>query len=365
MKKFSCAMLLFFSFLSVPLFAKAAAEVDRTVKTTSPIIIQEQGSFFVGGTVLTNDGDYDPVNFWNSAGQSAYADHAYVFYQIPVNQRKLPLVFLHGGGQSKKTWESTPDGREGFQNIFLRRGFSVYLVDQPRRGEAGSASVPGETRPSFFNKGWFTLSRLGEWPDFYHGTQFPQDAASLEQYYRQMTSNIGPLDFNVVSDAMAALFDKVGPAILVTHSQGGSPGWYTAVKSRNVRAIVAYEPGGSPFVFPEGEVPAPIPTSFGLIHAQGIPLADFKKLTTMPIIIYYGDNIAREPTANFGQDQWRAELQLARDFTATVNRYGGDATVVHFPEIGVTGNTHFVFSDRNNLEIAGLLSAWFAEKKLD
>lgn len=84
--------------------------------------IEEQGSFAVGGTVLTD-----------SLGHKYHGDHAYVFYQKPVDARKYPLVFAHGVGQFSKTWETTPDGREGFQNIFLRKGFSTYLVDQPRQ----------------------------------------------------------------------------------------------------------------------------------------------------------------------------------------------------------------------------------------
>lgn len=79
-------------------------------------------------------------------GQKAYGDHAYVFYQIPAQAKKYPIVFQHGGAQSKRTWETTPDGREGFQNIFLRKGYSVYLLDQPRIGEAGLATVP-DTAP--------------------------------------------------------------------------------------------------------------------------------------------------------------------------------------------------------------------------
>ena len=75
--------------------------------------IEEQGSFAVGGTVLTD-----------SLGHKYHGDHAYVFYQKPVDARKYPLVFAHGVGQFSKTWETTPDGREGFQNIFLRKGFS-------------------------------------------------------------------------------------------------------------------------------------------------------------------------------------------------------------------------------------------------
>ena len=93
------------------------------------LLITEQGSFAVGGTVITHPGTYDPMKQQASDGQTFYGDHAYVFYQIPVNARKCPIVLLHGAGQFSKTWESTPDGREGFQNIFLRRGFGVYVID--------------------------------------------------------------------------------------------------------------------------------------------------------------------------------------------------------------------------------------------
>ena len=99
-----------------------------------PLLVQEQGSFAVGGTVIRNPGTFDSIKR-TPEGQTLHGDHAYVFYQIPVDARKYPLVFLHGATQFSKTWESTPDGREGFQNIFLRRGFGVYLIDQPRRGD--------------------------------------------------------------------------------------------------------------------------------------------------------------------------------------------------------------------------------------
>ena len=118
-------------------------------------------------------------------------------------------------------------------------------------------------------------------------------------------------------------------------------------------------------IFPEGEVPEAIQTSFGLIEGTAIPLEEFRKLTRMPIIIFYGDYIATEPTDNYGQDQWRAELKMGRDFAALVNKYGGDATVIHLPELGIRGNTHFMFSDLNNIELADLLSKWLAEKGLD
>ena len=224
-----------------------------------PLMIQEQGSFAAGGKIVTTPGTFDPRTPTNPAGQTLHGDHAYVFYQIPVNAHKLPLVFLHGAGQFSKTWESTPDGREGFQNIFLRRGFGVYLVDQPRRGDAGRSTQETTISATTDDQLWFGNFRVGNWPDFFEGVQFPRDAESLNQYFRQMTPNTGPFDVQVVSDAVAALFDRVGPGIMVTHSQGGGGGWFTAIKSENVRAIVSYEPGSN-FPFPEDEMPPALPS---------------------------------------------------------------------------------------------------------
>lgn len=328
-----------------------------------PIMIQEQGSFAVGGTVITNPGTFDPYN-QTPEGQTFHGDHAYIFYQIPVDARKYPLVMWHGIGQFSKTWETTPDGREGYQNIFLRRGFGVYLIDQPRRGDAGRSTIEGTVLPTPDEQGWFGTFRVGIWPDYFEGVQFSQDAVTLDQYFRQMTPNIGAIDINVNVDAISVLFDKTGPAILVTHSHSGGMGWLTAIKNQNVKAIVSYEPG-SGFVFPEGELPAPIPIADGVLTATEVTLSDFMELTKIPIVIYYGDNIPEKPVDNPGQDGWRARLEMARLWRDAVNAHGGDVTVVHLPEIGIKGNTHFPFSDLNNIEVADQMSDWLHEKGLD
>lgn len=129
------------------------------------IIIKEQGSFTVGGTVISNSGKFDPYN-QTPEGQTFHGDHAYVFYQVPLNARTYPLVMWHGLGQFSKTWETTPDGREGFQNIFLRRRFPVYVIDQPRRGNAGRSTVAGSIEPIPDEQGWFGTFRIGIWPDY-------------------------------------------------------------------------------------------------------------------------------------------------------------------------------------------------------
>lgn len=344
------------------LMAFSSMEAQK-ISSKQPLTIAEQGSFAVGGTVIKNPGTFNPQKP-TAEGQTFSGDHAYVFYQIPVKARKYPLVMWHGIGQFSKTWETTPDGREGYQNIFLRRNFPVYIMDQPRRGNAGRSTVASKIDPVPDEQQWFNVFRVGLWPKYYEGVQFARDSATLNQYFRAMIPNIGTIDINVNADAASALFDKIGSGVLVTHSHSGGMGWLTAIKNKNVKGIVAYEPG-SGFVFPEGELPKPIASSAGALEASSVSKADFMKLTKIPIIIYYGDNIPEKYSENSGADGWRARLQMARLWRDAVNKNGGDVTVVHLPEIGIKGNTHFPFSDLNNIEIADLMSKWLKDKNLD
>jgi pimeloyl-ACP methyl ester carboxylesterase len=329
-----------------------------------PLLIKQQGSLIAGGTVTTQPGTFDPIHPTKPDGQTYHGDHVYAFYQIPVDARPLPIVMWHGAGQSSKSWETTADGREGFQSIFLRRRFSTYLIDQPRRGDAGRSMVETTIKPVPDEQLWFNQFRIGVWPDYFAGSKFPHGQDTLEQFFRSMTPNTGPYDMDVVSDGVSALLDKIGPAILFTHSQGGGPGWLTAIKTPNVRAIVAFEPGSS-FVFPEGEVPAPIPSAFDTVQGHAIPPAQFQALTRIPIIIFFGDNIPAKPVRLPAQDSWRARLEMARLWRDTVNRHGGNVKLVHLPEIGIKGNSHFPFSDLNNVQIADLVSTYLHENSLD
>lgn len=352
------------------LFTSASAQETKKSKQ-EPLRIQEQGSFAVGGSVTTAPGTFDPIKQGaynpagtDPAGQTLHGDHAYVFYQVPVNARKLPLVFWHGHGQSAKTWETTPDGREGFQNIFLRRRFPVYLIDQPRRGRAARGTQPIAITAAHDEQLWFGIFRIGAWPDFYPGVQFSRDQEALNQFFRQMVPNTGSYDAQVNTDAVSALFDKIGPGVLVTHSQSGGLGWRTAIRNRNVRAIVSYEPAFD-FPFPEGEAPPGMTLGGRELKPLVVPMSDFMVFTKIPVVIYYGDNIPEKPSANPGQEQWRIFFEMAKRWRDAVNRRGGDVTLVHLPEIGIRGNTHFPMSDLNSLEIADLMSKFLKEKGLD
>jgi alpha/beta hydrolase family protein len=331
---------------------------------TASLTIAAQGSFAVGGTVVTREGDFDPRNPMNPAGQTLHGDHARVAFQIPLDARPLPLLFWHGWWSDSSCWDTTPDGREGFRTLFLRRGFPVYLLDQPRRGSAGKTTVAAPVSAEPNEQWFFNQFRLGVWPNLYEGSQFATDPGAIEQFFRAMVPDTGPLDAQVIVAAASAAIDRIGPVVLVTHSHAGGFGWLTQLRNRNVRAVVSIEPG-SGFVFPEGEVPQAMPSSNGTLEPVPIPVDEFQALTRVPVIVYYGDNIPTEPTDIAGRDNWRVRQEMARIWVDTINKHGGDATSVSLPERGIHGNTHFAFSDLNNQEIFDQISAFLAEKRLD
>lgn len=352
-----------FLLIAIAVSACSQPENPKDANSQKSLIIEQQGVFAVGGTIRTADGAFDPKKPTES-GQTLHTDHATVQYQVPQNARKLPLVFWHGFGQTARTWQTTPDGREGFQTLFLRNQYPVYLIDQPRRGHGGIGAEATTISATPNEQYWFGMFRIGIGTEYFPGVQFSKNPEALNQFFRQISPDLGKIDFGVNVSAVSALFDKIGKGILVTHSHSGGQGWLTAIKNDKVKGIISYEPG-SGFVFPQGETPDAMPSSAGTLEAVSIPKEDFLKLTKFPIIIYYGDFIPEKPDENYGTDNWRPRLAMARLFCDAINKYGGDAKVVHLPEIGIKGNTHFPMSDLNNAQVADLMADWLKEKGLD
>jgi hypothetical protein len=341
----------------------------------SPLTIVDQGSFFVGGRTVSVPGHFDPrVAAETEKGQSFPLDHAFVRYQIPENAHRLPVVMVHGQGQFSKTWETTPDGREGFGTLFLRRGHPVYLMDFPRRGGAGLPSfkgIPGSFNDSeivpnktmrFSNEEVFVYFRLGAaYGEYFPGTQFPK--AGLDQFLMQNIAHFLD-DYEVISQSICALVDKTGPAILLTHSQSGHFGWRAAMANANIRAIASYEPGPlNGCYFPQGKAPRPMPLFDGspVSFASEVEPDKYRRLTEIPIHIVHGDYIGREPVDNRYLDLWRVRECFVRKFCEVLNEHGGKAEFISLPEIGIHGNSHFPISDLNNQEVASL-SFRFLEK---
>lgn len=328
-----------------------------------PIALADLGSFSFGGKVVTNE-----------AGQTLHCDHGYAQYYIPRNARQYPLVMWHSS--SVRTWETTPDGRDGFQKIFLHRDFPVYTFDPPRIGRAAQACaemtytpVIGRDQSSFSGYG-FGVWNPPDPPMFHPHVQVAKTPEFIDQFFRARypeNPEVGEVEGQegdgIEVPAVVALLEKIGPAILLTHSGSGSRGWLTATKSLRVKGIVAYDPIA--FTFPKDEAPPSVsPMPGGLTGRITAPILvsqeEFENLTRVKIQIVFGETALVSTS-----DLQRVVRQRAEQFIDAVNRHGGDAQILYLPEAGLFGNTHFAMQDLNNVEVANLLSSYLMEEGLD
>lgn len=331
--------------------------LHNSLEQSSPILrIKEQGMFSAGGSVLHSEGTFDVSNYYTSrAGSTLHVDHANVLYQIPEEETQLPIVFLHGYGQSRMSWMTTPDGREGWSNLFLRKGHSVFLIDQPRRGEAGQTSYAGTISNETSDQTWYTQFRIGTYINgqftFNENSQFPRGEENLDQFFRQMTPDTamdsanGDQNINItlVAKAVAAVIDKVysktgKKSILFSHSQGGMPGWESARYTNNIAAIIAIEPGMAPNVNED----------------------DYKALVQkkIPIAFYYGDYIGTNFTDVPAAMMWNFMRTSAYTFEEKYKNEGLTCTIYNLPDEKIYGNDHMMFQDLNNDVLADHIEKW-------
>lgn len=320
-----------------------ALALPAVAAAAPPIVIVEQGAFEAGGTVL-REGD-----------RTLSCDHGYVEYQIPAHARSLPLFMWHSS--SAKVWQNRWDGGEGFQSIFLRRGYPVYLWDGPRVGRANWGCAPYAYKPAVGqDQQNFVAWRLGaKYPEWFPGVQFPTadpeawNQATRARYDEFDTAENAKLE----AHAAAAAIDRIGPSVLVTNSAGGLRALLTTLETDNVKAIVAYENPG--FVFPADFTGAKPADRYGPIMVS--PEA-FKRLTRIPIQLVFGDNLDKSTT-------WSEHAREARKFVDLVNARGGKAEILLLPSVGLHGNTHIPFADLNNAAVADQLADFLRRHRLD
>ena len=162
-----------------------------------------------------------------------------------------------------------------------------------------------------------------------------------------MTPSTGNYDEALFGTALGAVLADARrmtgrKAVYVTHSQGGRVGW--ATPAEDVAAIVAVEPGFAP---------EPGSERYAKFLAAKVPM-----------LFLFGDNIENGPADIESTAFWKRVLDQCRDFAAHYNADGGDATVVHLPDIGIRGNSHFLFQEKNNAELAALVEDWLRERGL-
>ena len=309
---------------------------------------------FAGTTIPMPD---DPTNF-------QACDHGYVEWFIPRNQRGNPHVFTHGS--SIRGFQTTFDGQPGFQSILVGEKYPVYLTDMPGTGRAGKSCAEFTWDPlQPVHSARSVFSRVGVWPqnepfseaELFPGVQFSDDPEVLDQFFRnqyvEFNSQVEP-DSEALAVLMEEVFEEHGKSGIVhTHSSDGRRGFLVARHTDKIGGHIAWEPSVFLPFFPEGELPPPID---GNPAGEEIPLEEFLKLTTHPILMIWGDNLPDGTLLNVERHQLFAEA---------VNNHGGNAEVVVLPEIGVFGNTHYVYADTNLDQVFALVSEWLKENGLD
>jgi pimeloyl-ACP methyl ester carboxylesterase len=316
------------------------------------IVLRSMGSFHVGGRIVEVRGKPvrdivrvpgGPPSRLDPNGEYQ-VEQMYVQYFLPRDRKgTVPLLMWHGGGLTGVTYETTPDGREGWLNMFVRKGWDVYVSDAVERGRSGFASPdvwPGE--PVFLTYADpFERFRIGagegSWnPDpakqkLMRGVQFPIDAYA--SYMKQTVPRWLITDDAVIAGYIA-LVDKVCPCVLLTHSQGGAFGLKVAeARPEKIKAVVAVESASA-----------------------GNP-AKAAALRDVPVLMVFGDNIDLHP-------RWIAYRKLDLEYAAAVRAAGGKVDVINLPDVGIMGNSHMVMMDRNNGAVADVIQKWLAEQGL-
>jgi pimeloyl-ACP methyl ester carboxylesterase len=302
----------------------------------SPIALRDMGSFHIGGREVTVSGKPVKEVVFTPGGVPAKVDlngtylveSMYVQYFLPARPRgAVPLLMWHGGGLTGVTYETTPDGREGWLNWFVRQGWDVYNSDAVERGRAGWAMYPDifKGEPLFLPKdepfGRFRMK----------GSQFPVEG--YDNFVRQVVPRWTTTDDAIIA-AYTALVDRVCPCVILFHSQAGQFGFKVAqARPDKVKALIAVEPAG-----------------------QGDP-KQVDRLKGIPTLFVYGDGIAQDA-------RWPTIRRNGVAFGDAITKAGGKVEVVDLPKAGIPGNSHMLMMDRNNLEVAALIQRWLEAQGL-
>ncbi|MEP7457308.1 alpha/beta fold hydrolase [Phyllobacterium sp. SB3] len=305
-----------------------------------PLALAGMGSFTAGGRKVRVEGEaVETISF--SAGFRDYAynpngefwiEQSYVQFFIPQEKQfPLPVLLVHGGGLTGSCWETTPDGRLGWQESLLRRGVATYTIDMVERGRAGFSSLPGiwQGRPlqRSAEEAW-ALFRVGTRSDFasrktFEGTQFPVEA------FDELMRWAVPRWLTNTEAQVAALVEavrKIGPCYLIGHSQGGGHALVAAEREPElVRACVVLEPHGAP--------------------------TQFEQAASRPVLLVQGDFLDFD-------DVWKGLVRNADESLNAWRRGGGVTDVLDLPSLGLRGNSHMLMMDRNSETVLDLVMDW-------
>jgi pimeloyl-ACP methyl ester carboxylesterase len=347
-----------------------------------PLVLAKSSYFFVGSKI-------DP-----SVEGSAPVGQMYVEYMIPQRLRhRYPVVMVHGGSQTGTNFTGTPDRREGWAHYFVRRGYAVYVVDGVARGRSAHWSqVHGPVQPSRINQveqRFVAPERFKQWPQAHLHTQWPGEGKpgdpAFDQFYAAQFPSIA--DFakqqEINPPALIALLEKIGPAILLTHSQSGAFAWPIVDQRPDlVKANVAVEPNGPPVHEVEfkgapewfgdnpreklsglGEVPLTYDPPIGgdakleFVRQEKADKPDVVRCWLQKEPARKLPNVAKVPTLIVMSE---ASYHAAYDHctVAYLTQAGVKNTFIRLADVGIHGNNHMMMLEKNNMAIARVMAEW-------
>lgn len=348
--------------------AAPVASVPASVPIHEWKNLKGQGFFYVGG------------DYVGEAGKEVMRGQMYVDVFVPKKiKQQYPIVFYHGAGQTATNWLGTPDGRKGWAEYFVDQGYVVYLVDQPARGRSAyHPDYDGKFRfysATDMEKLFSATEQTLGWPGAEKHTQWPGVGSQkglkgdpiFDAFYATQVESIASdaITQSLVQKASAKLLDKIGPAIIVTHSQAGHFGWLIADSRPNlVKGIIAMEPSGQKKSRPWGITDIPITYDPPLTNTEDLvlikvesnqqgssdgwlqqePARQLVNLRGIPIMIMTGEASYHMPI-----DHWTSEY---------LTQAGVKNTYIRLSDYGIHGNGHMLMMENNNLEVATLVDTW-------
>lgn len=350
-------------------------EREKSMKYNIPLIDQEalgkRAVFYVGG------------HYSGEKGKTHCCNQMYVEAYIPNTiLHPYPVIMFHGAGQTNVNWLTTPDGRMGWADYFLSKGYAVYLAEQPARGR--SAYHPEDNGPQIYHSVEALISRFtsdqGNWPQSRKHTQWPGNGTdpeepSLKQF---LASQVEYLPSNkesqrLVLEAGRELLHMTGPAILLTHSQAGPFGWLLADDCPEmVKGIVALEPSGPPF---SADLNCAKAKNYGIaelpLHynppVESVDQLELELLNA-PQSEWADGWVLKNPAPQLPRLQGVPILLMVSEASYhaqydhltsyVLHQCGVEHDFVRLEQHGIHGNGHMMMLEKNNLQIADLILEW-------
>lgn len=354
------------AFGALALGGPASAQTLKSIQVPdNPLVLKRRGSFFVGGRSVEQKGG----EILLGPDDSVTVDQMYVEYMVPTGKTKVPVVLIHGAALSGKSYDTTPDGRMGWFEYFVRKAHPTYVVDQVGRARSGfnqaalnnrlsgASTAPTGTvapttpgAPAAMGQGAFRFGdRVGVWTNFrfgpkfgetFPGSQFPVEAIGelSKQAIPDLTSQVPSP--NPTLKALSDLAIQLNRAVLISHSQSGPfPMDAALIDPKGVAGIVAVEPGACRGNYTDDQI---------------------AKLAKIPTLVVFGDNLSA-PTG-LGNFTWQNRLDGCRAYAARIKAAGGQVDIIATVDQGIHGNSHMLMQDKNNFQIADLVLKWIDER---